>query len=88
MNEPKSMRVRSADGCLVRDPATRQALPPEGLVVPRSSYWSARLEAGDVVEVLETAPVREPEPVRDATDKPETTVKPANRSNRGKEPRP
>jgi len=35
---------------VVRDPATAEALPAEGALRPRSSYWMRRLRDGDVVE--------------------------------------
>ena len=35
---------------VVRDPRSRDKLPPEGAKVPDTSYWLRRLECGDVVK--------------------------------------
>lgn len=35
---------------VVRDPRSRDKLPPEGRYVPDTSHWRRRLIAGDVVE--------------------------------------
>ena len=35
-------------GIIVRDPATNQCLPPEGMEIERSSYWIRRIKDGDV----------------------------------------
>lgn len=43
-----------ADGRIVRDPATRAALPPEGRAVELDIYWRRRLRDGDVAEQLVT----------------------------------
>ena len=55
------IRIRPArEGLIVLDPATRQPIPPEGLVVLPSSYWARRLSDGDVV--LASAPDAVPHP--------------------------
>lgn len=41
--------VKPAEGRLVRDPDTYQALPPGGAPVDMNSYWQRKLMAGDVV---------------------------------------
>lgn len=38
------------EGLIVLVPVTKQALPPEGAEVPRTTYWMRRLRSGDVVE--------------------------------------
>lgn len=43
-----TLHLKPADGLLVRDPITLQALPPEGAEVPDSTYWHRRLAEGDV----------------------------------------
>lgn len=50
------MRVKPKQGLLVRDPHTRQPLPPEGAEVPETAHWRRRLLAGDVV-LLGLSPV-------------------------------
>lgn len=42
------IRVVPADGLLVRDPATKLHLPPEGADVERCSYWVRRRQRGEV----------------------------------------
>lgn len=44
------IKVKPAEGLIVRDPVTREALPPKGKTVPRNAYWLRRLKDGDVVE--------------------------------------
>jgi len=44
------IKVKPAEGLIVRDPATREALPAKGRSVPRNAYWLRRLNDGDVVE--------------------------------------
>ena len=47
---PTTMHVKPArEGLKVLVPSTKQALPPEGMEVPRTTYWLRRLRAGDVV---------------------------------------
>lgn len=43
------VRVKPAEGRLVRDPDTYQALPADGAPVEMNSYWQRKLLAGDVV---------------------------------------
>lgn len=43
-----ALNVKPAPGLVVRDPVTRQALPPEGGEVPDTTYWRRRLADGDV----------------------------------------
>lgn len=49
------MRVKPAPGIVVRDPATKRALPADGADVPESIYWTRRLRAGDVVRIDQAA---------------------------------
>ena len=44
----QQMKVYPVEGRRVRDPATGQVVPSEGLLVPRTSYWVRRLRDGDV----------------------------------------
>lgn len=41
--------LKPAEGRLVRNPDTYEALPAEGKAVEMNSYWQRRLIAGDVV---------------------------------------
>lgn len=46
------MRIRPADGNIVRHPQTKQPIPAEGIDVDETSlYWSRRIRQGDVVVV-------------------------------------
>lgn len=56
------MKVKPKQGLLVRDPHTRQPLPPEGAEVPDTTHWRRRLASGDVVRVEPTPVVREVSP--------------------------
>ena len=49
MNDDKMFVVPGKD-LTVRDPVTREPLPPGGAEVPRSTYWLRRLRDGDVTE--------------------------------------
>lgn len=56
------MRVKPADGRLVRDPVTKRHIPAEGADVPDTVFWFRRLASGDVVHVVpitKTAPAAE-----------------------------
>ena len=44
------IKVKPREGLIVRDPATREALPVKGKTVARNAYWLRRLADGDVVE--------------------------------------
>lgn len=57
------MIVKPKPGLIVRDPDTRQELPPEGRDVPSSTWWMRRLKSGDVVLVLPPPPPA-PEPAK------------------------
>jgi hypothetical protein len=48
--------IKPRAGFIVRDPTSKQALPPEGKAVVVTSYWARRLASGDVVEVKPAAP--------------------------------
>ncbi|MEX3635955.1 DUF2635 domain-containing protein [Paraburkholderia sp. BR14320] len=51
------MRVKPAPGLCVRDPLTKQLLPPEGIDVPDDSiFWTKMLNDRDVVQVFSPAP--------------------------------
>lgn len=46
------MRVKPAPGLKVRDPATMQLVPEDGIEVPETDlYWHRRLRDGDVIAV-------------------------------------
>lgn len=47
----QTKELKPAPGLQVRDPDTRQLLPPEGRTVEMTPYWVRRLRDGDVVEV-------------------------------------
>ncbi|KAF1041302.1 MAG: hypothetical protein GAK35_03392 [Herbaspirillum frisingense] len=52
------MYIKPADGLIVRDPVTKQAIPAEGVEVGEFDlYWAARLRDGDVVRA--EAPTQE-----------------------------
>jgi hypothetical protein len=55
------MFVKPAPGLIVRDPETREPLPPHGDWVPRTTYWLRRLRDGDVSEA-EPGGAAEPAP--------------------------
>lgn len=62
------MKVRPADPtALIRDPGTRRPLPAEGGNVPDTHFWRRRLRSGEVVLIVEVAPVAAPVPRRDPT---------------------
>ncbi|AXF22247.1 hypothetical protein CUJ89_08655 [Burkholderia pyrrocinia] len=48
------MRVKPADGRIVRDPLRGDDLPAEGRDVPRNVYWRRCVQAGDAIEIAET----------------------------------
>jgi hypothetical protein len=48
--DPEKFFVVPAAGLTVIDPASGQALPPEGKNVERSTYWIRRVNEGDVTE--------------------------------------
>lgn len=54
MAETKTVFVKPAKGCKVRDPNTMAFLPDEGEEKPRSTYWLRRIRMGDV-DVVEAA---------------------------------
>lgn len=60
----KTMRVKPADGRIVRDPLRGDDLPADGRDVPRNVYWRRCVQSGDVVEIAEpaAADVAEAEP--------------------------
>ncbi|HFP3784764.1 TPA: DUF2635 domain-containing protein [Escherichia coli] len=45
------LKVKPAEGKVIRDPFTMKLLAPEGEEKPRNSFWLRRLAAGDVLEV-------------------------------------
>jgi len=57
MTEIETMHVKPNPGHLVRDPETREALPPAGKEVPWSTYWRRRLLDGSIQ--ASTPPARE-----------------------------
>lgn len=52
----QSLLLRPAPGLVVRDPATRKALPPEGAAVADTTYWHRRLAEGSVHLVPDPTP--------------------------------
>lgn len=56
----ETMKVKPAEGLLVRDPVTREALPAKGGTVPRNAYWLRRLRDGDVIDAA--PPAKESKP--------------------------
>jgi len=49
------MRVKPAPGLSVRNPDTKELLPPEGIDVPDDSIlWNKLLNDGDVVQIKST----------------------------------
>ncbi|MFH5255780.1 DUF2635 domain-containing protein [Burkholderia semiarida] len=50
----KTMRVKPADGRIVRDPLRGDDLPADGRDVPRNVYWCRCVQSGDVVEIAES----------------------------------
>jgi hypothetical protein len=55
------MFVKPHEGYTVRDPITRNPLPPDGAEVPETVYWLQRLRDGDVVAAGAEAEVEAPE---------------------------
>ncbi|UEW68532.1 hypothetical protein [Burkholderia phage BgVeeders33] len=53
----KTMRVKPADGRIVRDPLRGDDLPANGRDVPRNVYWRRCVHSGDVVEIAESGDV-------------------------------
>ncbi len=50
------MRVQVAPGLVIRDPITKQLVPPEGIDVPDGDlFWHRRLRDGDVLIVQPAA---------------------------------
>ncbi|NTZ84364.1 DUF2635 domain-containing protein [Burkholderia metallica] len=45
------MRVKPADGRIVRDPLRGDDLPADGRNVPRNVYWRRCVQAGDAIEI-------------------------------------
>ena len=50
------MYVKPAEGLLVRDPVTKEALHEDGRKVPRNQYWNRRLRSGDVLPAKPVKP--------------------------------
>ena len=51
-----TMYVKPAEGLIVRDPVTKEALPEEGREVPRNQYWNRRLRDKDVLPAKPAKP--------------------------------
>lgn len=51
--------IKPAPGLKIRDPETKIQLPEEGAQVEKSSFWSRRIKAGDVVQVEALASKKE-----------------------------
>ena len=60
MAEFKTMHVTPMPGHLVRDPETREALPPGGAVVPWDTYWRRRLLDGSIQAGVPTLKEKRP----------------------------
>ncbi len=70
------MKIKPAPGLSVRDPATMQLLPPEGITVEATDlHWARALRDGDVVEVSTVRPA--PKPKADPKPKAAAKAKPA-----------
>lgn len=57
------MRIRPAEGRTIRDPASGNPIPRDGVSVQENSFWSRRIKDGDVLlieESLPVAPIAEP----------------------------
>ncbi|MDE3022258.1 MAG: DUF2635 domain-containing protein [Pseudomonadota bacterium] len=55
------MFVKPVSGLLVREPATKQVLPPEGKeVLDGDLFWQRRIRDGDV-EIVKPVKIRRPE---------------------------
>lgn len=63
MNDDGLMYVFPVEGRIVRDPRTRQAVPREGMSVPREQHWMASLNFGDLIEGEKPADVTAEIPV-------------------------
>ena len=50
------MYVKPAEGLLVRDPVTKEALPEDGREVPRNQYGNRRLRSGDLLPAKPVKP--------------------------------
>lgn len=61
--DPQTVFVKPAQDRQVRDPATKQHIPAEGIQVPRSSYWLRRLRDGDVLAAEPAAEGERPQRV-------------------------
>lgn len=61
------MFIKPMPGVLVRDPVSKELLPPDGRNVEKSGFWLRRLAEGAVVEVV-VAPT--PHPTADDADQP------------------
>lgn len=48
MLDAKTAFLTPATGLLVRDPITREPLPPGGEIKPLDTYWCRRIADGDV----------------------------------------
>lgn len=54
------IKIKPAEGILVRDPVTLRIVPPEGITVRDTDlYWHRLLLDGDFVAVQEEAPMTE-----------------------------
>ena len=52
------MYVKPAEGLLVRDPVTKEALHEDGREVPRNQYWNRPLRSGDLLPAKPAKPVK------------------------------
>jgi len=55
----QTMRVKPAEGRMVRDPRTMLLLPEEGREVPCDQFWMRRLRDGDVIKDEAPPPAQE-----------------------------
>jgi len=60
----KTMVLKPAEGCLVRQPDRNfDPVPVEGKKLPLNAFYKRRLNAGDLVEVKETKQPKQSAPV-------------------------
>lgn len=56
------LKLKPAQGLIVRDPHTRKPLAEDGTEVLDSSYWRRRIKSGDAVLVEEVKPAKTEKP--------------------------
>lgn len=66
---PEIIFVKPAPGLVVRDPKTKEALPPEGARKEKSTHWLRRKAAGDVEFLPLLKPTKPAKPAAEAAAK-------------------